>query len=201
MGHVKNAVMESLAQIPFLLNSAQRVLAIYEKKTTLMALSRAFYVSILAAIGHILHYLRQKAAMQVLKAMLKPASFEKGLLAKVQAIATARDAFNAEADLCQKETLDEMAKATAAGNAEILDTLHAIVAVADREYSRVVKVLQEKCNVFEQGLVQIQDHLADVADTQSRQAAAIETQTEAMKHLMELMRGSMQVSYTVQTLC
>ncbi|EFX01024.1 hypothetical protein CMQ_5966 [Grosmannia clavigera kw1407] len=200
MSHVKDAVMEALLQIPFLLNSAQRVLAIYDKKPTLIALSKSFYVSILTAIGHILHYLRQKSAKKVLKAIVTPTSFEKGLLAKVQAITTARDAFNAEADICQKETLDELAKATAAGNARILDTLHAVIVAANKEYSRVLQVLQHSYNAIEQNLFQIKDHLVDVRETQNRQAIALDEQTEAMKHLMEFMTGNAQVLRTVEAL-
>lgn len=198
MNHVQKAVMEALLVTPLLLDNTQRLLAIYKHKETLISLCRAVYLSILEAVGQILYYQRQKTTKQIIKAVLTPGTFERKLLQKIEAIMTDRDALNAEVDLCQKEA---MAQATAAGNAQIRDAVHAAIKAANRKYSHMVHKIQGNFNVFMRNPVQVQDHQAVVAKTRSRKTTATEPQTDETKHLVELMTGCMLVPHTVQALC
>jgi hypothetical protein len=103
MRHVAESVLDALEQIPVILGTAQRVLNIYRDSEKLKQLSQTFYQSILAALGHILHYFRRKSSSKVFQVALQPASFQKDLLDKIEKIAKARNALNEEADLCHKE--------------------------------------------------------------------------------------------------
>lgn len=108
MKNVADKVMEALQQIPTLISSAQRVLQIYKDSDQLKILSTSFYGSILAALGHILEYLRQKSLWKALKAGFQQASFEKLLLEKVDNVTKDRNAFNDEANICQKEMIERL---------------------------------------------------------------------------------------------
>ncbi|KAK0621936.1 hypothetical protein B0T17DRAFT_655880 [Bombardia bombarda] len=112
INHVHVKVLEALYQVPLILDSAQRVLNVYPDSERLKALSRAFYMSILGTLGHLLGHLRQKASKRkwtknAILALINPATFEKDLLDKIDKVTTARNAFNDEAGLCQMEMLNK----------------------------------------------------------------------------------------------
>ncbi|KAK4465050.1 hypothetical protein QBC42DRAFT_262380 [Cladorrhinum samala] len=103
---IRDKILEALQQIPTILNSAQRVLNIYKDSDGLKSLSKAFYMSTLAVLGHILNYLRRKASSNILKVVFQPGTFQEDLIQKLDQVTRDRNAFNEEADICQKEMLD-----------------------------------------------------------------------------------------------
>ncbi|KAL6695115.1 hypothetical protein J3F84DRAFT_376148 [Trichoderma pleuroticola] len=112
LNEIREMVLESLERIPTLINNVQRVSSIYKESDKLRLLGNAFYSSILAALGHILKYLKDQAkvrrrAKEVLKAMVLPSSFDKELRGKIKKIEQCVGAFQTEANICQKEQLDQ----------------------------------------------------------------------------------------------
>ena len=108
MKDVHGKVLDALQQIPSIIDGAQRVLRIYNDSERLESLSKAFYTSILAALGQVMYYLRKKASAKITRAFITPFGFEDKLVHKIGDITTAKEAFNDEADICQKEMLDRM---------------------------------------------------------------------------------------------
>ncbi|KAM0254282.1 hypothetical protein ACHAQJ_006922 [Trichoderma viride] len=112
LNDIREKVLESLESIPTLISNAQRVSIIYAESNKLKALSKAFYASILTALGHILKYLNDRAkvsrsSMKVLKAVALSSSFDKELRGKIENVEKCVGAFEAEANLCQKEQIHQ----------------------------------------------------------------------------------------------
>ncbi|KAL8295803.1 hypothetical protein RB597_009127 [Gaeumannomyces tritici] len=112
MKSVADKVLEALCDLPALLSSTKRVLQCFPE---LRAHSDALYKSTLAALGHMLAYLGRKSGLKrVFKALFQQTSFEEGLVTKIGDIRKQRDAFNNEADTCQKEMAKRVEEATVA---------------------------------------------------------------------------------------
>ncbi|KAL7919886.1 hypothetical protein ACQKWADRAFT_299920 [Trichoderma austrokoningii] len=108
----REKVLRSLESIPTLISNAQRVTIIYKESDKLKLLSNTFYTSVLAALGHILKYLNNRAkvfksTIRVLKAALLPSTFDNELQGKIETVEKCVDAFEAEANLCQKEQIHQ----------------------------------------------------------------------------------------------
>lgn len=90
------------------------MLRIFPHSEHLKSLSKSFYASILSALGHILHYLGERAQSTrkrlkaIVMAGLDPCGFQETLVQKLEAIANDKEAFNDEAAICQKEMADDM---------------------------------------------------------------------------------------------
>ncbi|MBE3047882.1 hypothetical protein IMZ48_36305 [Candidatus Bathyarchaeota archaeon] len=131
--------MSALQQIPSIIDGAQRVTRLYRDSQRLELLSRAFYTSIMAALGHIMHYLRKKASRRLPNVVFKPSSFEEQLVQKIDAIASDKDAFNEEADICHKEMVDRMSSTAEDRGERTEEDLHImreVMCVAIREQRR-----------------------------------------------------------------
>ena len=107
LSKVHGEVLDALERIPGIIDSAQRVLRIYNDSERLECLSKSFYMSILSALGHIMHYLQEKASSRI-KVFLMPSGFKEQLIKNIDAIAKDKDAFNEEANICQKEMLERV---------------------------------------------------------------------------------------------
>ncbi|PON29541.1 hypothetical protein TGAM01_v201790 [Trichoderma gamsii] len=145
MKHVHDKVLEALAQIPTILNSAQRVLKIYKGFEKLSSLSRTFYSSILTVLGHILKFLRQKSRKNFV-VVFQPANFQEKLLEKVENMTRNRNAFNSEADICQKEMISRLAIAEKQGSeatAEEIRNINHIIKISVCEQNRALRVIVE----------------------------------------------------------
>ena len=93
-----------------------------------------------------LEYLKHNACRKVLKAFIKQQSFQSDLVQKIEDIATARDDFNAEAELCHKETLQKLQDVTERGGERVEDAISNLtrtVVVARREQERSNQRMQE----------------------------------------------------------
>ncbi|KAK3319665.1 hypothetical protein B0T19DRAFT_432841 [Cercophora scortea] len=126
MRNVAEKVLDALCQIPIILSGTRRVLSIFQESQELQKCSRALYKSVLLGLGHMLEYLRRKSAWKVLKAGFKQQSFESGLVDKIDDITKQRDAFNDEAELCHKEVVHRLEKASEKSGNEIKDEMRAI---------------------------------------------------------------------------
>ncbi|KAL8391294.1 hypothetical protein RB595_010058 [Gaeumannomyces hyphopodioides] len=141
MKSVADKVLEALCDLPVLLSSTKRVLQCFPE---LRAHSDALYKSILVALGRMLAYLGRKSSLKRLfKAFFQQTSFEEDLVAKISDIRKQRDAFNDEADTCQKEMakrVEEAADAARKSGEQIsqgVQTMKEMVDVCLREQQRV----------------------------------------------------------------
>ena len=153
MRSVAEKVMEALHQIPALLSGAQRVLKIYKDSERLKVLSKAFYCSILAALGHILNYLRRKSLWKLLQAGFQQASFERELFEKIDEVMKDRDAFNDEANICQREVLDRLTSVAEKNSEDARKEariLRDILVISIREQTRVHQTIQETLELVQQ---------------------------------------------------
>ncbi|KAK4220519.1 hypothetical protein QBC38DRAFT_526643 [Podospora fimiseda] len=143
---VRDRVLEALQQIPTILNSAQRVLNIYHDSAKLKELSKAFYISTLSVLGHILNYIRRKASRNLMKVVFQPGSFQEELFQKLEQLTKDRNAFNEEADLCQKEMLDNLGKVIQQDNHEAKEErarMEYLLRLAAFEQGRANRVIGE----------------------------------------------------------
>lgn len=100
-----------------------------------------------------LEYLRHNACRNVLKALVKQQSFQSDLFKRIEDIAAARDDFNAEAELCHKETLQKLQDVTERGGDRIEDAitnLSQIVAISRREQERSNQIIREYFDLISQ---------------------------------------------------
>ncbi|OJJ76616.1 hypothetical protein ASPBRDRAFT_192736 [Aspergillus brasiliensis CBS 101740] len=105
---VRDAIIGGLCNIPLLLGSAQRVLAIHKTSTPLRACSDALYVAVLTALGHMLVYAQKHTLGKALGALLRQSSFELTLTRSIENVQRCRDKFNEEANVCNMEMASQI---------------------------------------------------------------------------------------------
>lgn len=140
-------VLDALQQIPTVIDGAQRVLKIYPDSERLRALSDTFYASILAALGHMIHYLRKKASSKLREAVKRPFTSNDVLVDKIKAVEAGRDAFNREADICHREMVQRMKVLTSQEGDETREEVKIIGEAIDeaaQEHSRALQMIQRK---------------------------------------------------------
>lgn len=185
LGDVHDKVLVALSDIPTILDGAQRVLHIYPESQRLESLSKTFYVSILAALGHIMCYLRKKASSRIPRACMAPFGFEADLVSKVDAISKSKDAFNEEADICQKEMLDRLNSAIShqgSVTAEEMTRMTDAVRVAMSEQKRANLVMGEM-------LEMIRRRQSDMGRDIKEVKTALHAQTIPFKKLLTVLTG------------
>ncbi|KAL7934995.1 hypothetical protein V8C35DRAFT_24138 [Trichoderma chlorosporum] len=199
MKHVQDKVLEALAQIPTLINGAQRVLKIYKGFEKLSSLSRTFYSSILTVLGHILKFLRQKS-WKNFAVVFQPANFQKELLEKVENMTRNRNAFNSEADICQKEMLSRLANAEKQGSeatAEEIRNIKHIARIAAFEQNRALRVIVE----MQQMLETIKRRQSEMGNNIGIIKEAVTKHSLNMEFLREFLRGGNTVYAAAVSLC
>lgn len=129
------------------------MLNIYRDSPRLVELSDALYQSVLAALGRMLEYLKHHACRKILKAFIKQQSFQSDLVRKIEDIASARDDFNTEAELCHKEALQKLQDVTERGGDQVQDAisnLSQILAFSRREQERSAQNIREYFDLISQ---------------------------------------------------
>lgn len=190
MRKVADTILKQLHQIPAILSSVQRVLNIYRNSTKLVELSDAIYQSVLVALGRMLEYLRHNACRKVMKAFVKQQSFQSDLLTKIEDIATARDEFNAEAEMCHKEACQRLQDATERRGDRVEDeiaNLRQIVTVAQNEQERSSQKIQEYFELMGHNYFEL---TAEVKELKQRQ----ERKDRVMEYLLELLKSEPKVN-------
>jgi hypothetical protein len=129
LNDVREEVLQTLLDIPTILNGVQRVLVVHKDSDKLQTYSSAIYVSTLHVMGHMLEYLRRKCISKVWKAFYQQSSFELALDEKVNEMKRSRDAFNNEATLCSQEMLKKVQDVSQRTEENSRDTLQGIEAI------------------------------------------------------------------------
>ncbi|KAK3994345.1 hypothetical protein QBC44DRAFT_357241 [Cladorrhinum sp. PSN332] len=182
---VRDKVLEALQQIPTILNSAQRVLNIYKDSEKLKEFSKAFYLSTLSVLGHILNYLRRKASSNLIKVVFQPGTFQEELFQKMEQLTNDRNAFNEEADLCQKEMLDELGKVIQQDNNEAKEErarMEHLLRLAAFEQGRANRVIGEILEVIKRRQSEIGKDVAEIK-------TAVTERPDILPRLMRFLQG------------
>ncbi|KAK4222704.1 hypothetical protein QBC38DRAFT_503785 [Podospora fimiseda] len=182
---VRDKILEALQQIPSILNSAQRVLNIYHDSAKLKELSKAFYISTLSVLGHILHYLRRKASSNLMKVVFQPGSFQEDLFLKLEQLTKDRNAFNEEADLCQKEMLDNLGKVIQQDNHEAKEErakMEHLLRLAAFEQGRANRVIGEM-------LEAIKRRQSEIGKAVDAIKTAVTEPSNVLPRLLKLLQG------------
>ncbi|MCJ1385116.1 hypothetical protein MMC17_008235 [Xylographa soralifera] len=146
---VRDEVFDALREIPNIISSTQRVLAMLKKSKKLQRYSLALYVAILQVLTHILEYFKRKAITKVLRAIGQQSSFERSLSSKLETIRQCSNAFNGEATLCYYEISTRMSQIgydtnqTTKGMYGELGHVKETVTVMRQEQARTHVVLRE----------------------------------------------------------
>ena len=94
-----------------------------------------------------MHYLRKKASSKLREAVKRPFTSSDELVDKIKAVEAARDAFNSEADICQKEMLRRMEVLTSRHNEERKEEVKMIgegICFAAQEQTRTLQMMQRQ---------------------------------------------------------
>jgi len=105
LNKIREEIFDALYQIPTILNSIDRLLAIYKSSERLNRNSSALFVSILHAMAHILQFFHEKSLRKVVMATLQQTSFQSELSEKLDNMRRCSEAFNNEVVLCNNELL------------------------------------------------------------------------------------------------
>lgn len=135
MRKVAVAIFDALEQIPAALGGARRVMNIFKDSKTLQSHSDTLYKSVLAAMRHMLEYLRRKSVRKIFKVILKQQRFEDDLMVKINNIIKSRDAFNHEAEVCHRKVVQQLSEASAK-NADEAQEIYLLLSRSTEEQQR-----------------------------------------------------------------
>ncbi|KAI1748297.1 hypothetical protein F4782DRAFT_534516 [Xylaria castorea] len=103
MRDVATSVLDGLRQIPSILGGAQQVMKLFYDDEMLQNQSRQLYMSVLAALGHMLEYLKQNRVRKAWNAVSKQGNFASDLEQKIKTVETERNTFNQQANISYME--------------------------------------------------------------------------------------------------
>ncbi|RPA80643.1 hypothetical protein BJ508DRAFT_327181 [Ascobolus immersus RN42] len=141
--NLREEVFEALADIPTILNSTHRLLAIYDGSKRLLDFSSELYVKTLSTLAHIIRYFQHKSSTKAIKALFQQSSFGMDLTEKLEEMRTASHNFNHEANLCGVELARKVHDLSQSTNAVVGATYRDVRHIGDmvettRVESRVV---------------------------------------------------------------
>lgn len=162
MRSVAEKILTALSLIPEILSTARRLLNVFRDNSILLDKSDALYTSILAAMGHILEYLRRKWIWKGLKVTFQQQSFEVELVEKVTDMTNARDNFNEECETCHKEALQKIGQHGAQSADELAATLEVCRNEQQRSHQAIIEGLRscsESSAILARGLGELNRRL------------------------------------------
>lgn len=162
MRNVAEKILTALSLIPEILSTARRLLNVFKDNPILIDKSDGLYTSILAAMGHMLEYLRRKSGWKVLKAGFQQQSFEAKLMEEVDNMTNARNSFNEECETCHKEALQKIGQSGAESADELQATLEVCRNEQQRSHQAIIEGLQscqESTAVLARGLEEMNRRL------------------------------------------
>jgi len=194
MKEVADEIFEALFQIPIILSGAQRVLVIYKDSKKLRACSSALYTSILHGLGYVLSYLREKSISRSIrdsvKALVQLSSYRLDIDEKIKNITKSREAFNAEADICQKEMVKKMRDMTETGRDAAQDV--------QRKMNAMAKALETASLEKQRTSKEISDSLKTIEESTSElklEMAATKKVMFEIKHLLMASPKALEEAY------
>ncbi|CBX93863.1 hypothetical protein LEMA_P035370.1 [Plenodomus lingam JN3] len=104
MREINEEVLNTLADIPMLVDKSQRLLAAYPSSEDLQQHCSNLYVAVLHTLGDILQYYRERAVRKAIKAVFTQGSFKSKLMERISTLQRCEDAINREAATCDMET-------------------------------------------------------------------------------------------------
>ena len=183
-------VLDAACQIPLILNSAQRVLGMYRDSAELQQASKELYGSILICLGHMLRFLRRKSRWKVLEAGFKQQAFEAELLDKIKNVENSRDAFNEQAEICHKLSLQDLRQKSEADNQDLRGRMQAVLEIqvsATLEEKRTQQIIVELQQYLKESLVNPVEQLMELltnSPTLLRHAWALRTSSSIPSRLL-----------------
>ncbi|OAL21622.1 hypothetical protein AYO22_08018 [Fonsecaea multimorphosa] len=179
MRDVADKVLDGLHQIPAVLNGTQRVLNIFRDDKELRGYSETLYCALLAALGHMLEYLKRKSLRKLLPAVLKQETYESGLVQKIGAVEKARDNFNQHAQTCHMEAMKKLAEVNCENSNMIqgqLQNISNILVQCEAEKKRVNAALEDAIKLANMSYNQLLKEFREIR--------------EPLKELMKLLKSN-----------
>ncbi|KAI3332093.1 hypothetical protein HD806DRAFT_518903 [Xylariaceae sp. AK1471] len=119
MRNVAEKVLEGLYRIPAILSGVQRVLKIFNDDDELHGPTRQIYMSILAALRHMLECLQRARARKIFTAAFMQDMFEMELEQKIKSMEDERNKLNEQAQLCHMEAMNKLQRVSAKDTAVV----------------------------------------------------------------------------------
>lgn len=185
MRKVAKKILDALQLIPSILSGARRVLNIFRDHEALEDKSKGLYLSILAAMGHMLEYLKRRSDRKVIEAVFKQQSFEADLLTKIEDITKVRDAFNDESELCHKEVLQKMAE-DSTRNRDEMAILVEVLSVSSSEQQRSHQAIVECLQSFDHSLMSLVQGVGEM----KKEVTSITRTVKPMAQFLEMLRAN-----------
>ncbi|KAH8822019.1 hypothetical protein F5884DRAFT_769740 [Xylogone sp. PMI_703] len=101
---LREDICDALAEIPILLMSTQRTLAVFRNSKDLHRCSSALYVATIAALHHIVMWYKETAYKKITKSIFKQSSYGEKLTSLLEAVRKQSKLFEKSAELCLYET-------------------------------------------------------------------------------------------------
>ncbi|KAH7000123.1 hypothetical protein EDB80DRAFT_723213 [Ilyonectria destructans] len=121
---VEESILDSLAQIPEVIENTRRYIEIYSELRDQHLEARTFdlYLSILKALTHIMQFFADSSFRKVYQPFLKQSSYQRELLASLEAVKTQAARVKEEANQCMQRRLMNMDQSRLISDDVLLDT-------------------------------------------------------------------------------
>ncbi|MCJ1401380.1 hypothetical protein MMC11_004592 [Xylographa trunciseda] len=185
--NVHDEVFTALCDIPTILSSTQRVLAMLKNSEKLHHCSSALYVAILQALSLILEYFKLNTLKKAFRGFTQQTSFEGNLTTKLEAVRYYSDAFNGEATICFHEMLKRLSEVewntnhVAKGVFQEVGDVKQMIQIVQQEQARANVEIMEITRANAEGI-----------------AKTIQTQT-TLNEIMAMLRASPELCRTYST--
>ncbi|KAH8669871.1 hypothetical protein BGZ61DRAFT_399325 [Ilyonectria robusta] len=121
---VEESILDSLAQIPEVIENTRRYIEIYSELRNQHLEARTFdlYLSILKALTHIMQFFADSSFRKVYQPFLKQSSYQRELLASLEAVKAQATRVKEEANQCMQRRLMNMDQSRLISDNVLLDT-------------------------------------------------------------------------------
>lgn len=121
---VEESILDSLAQIPEIIENTRRYIEIYSELRDQHLEARTFdlYLSILKALTHIMQFFADSSFRKVYQPFLKQSSYQRDLLASLEAVKAQAARVKEEANQCMQRRLMNMDQSRLISDNVLLDT-------------------------------------------------------------------------------